>query len=69
MGVGISHRVLKNPADAALVKKHFQILTPENCMKPQPIQPAEGKWNFKRTDEFMDFVRTHKMEAVGHCLV
>jgi len=69
IGVGVSHRVLLEPADAALVRQQFQILTPENCMKPQGIQPAEGEWNFGPTDRFMEFVRAHDMEAVGHCLV
>lgn len=69
IGVGVSHRVLEEPADAALIREHFQILTPENCMKPQGIQPAEGEWNFGPTDRFMAFARTNDLEAVGHCLV
>jgi GH35 family endo-1,4-beta-xylanase len=69
MGVGTSSKVLANPVDAALVKKHFQILTPDNCMKPQSVQPSEGEWNFKATDSFADFARTNGLQVVGHCLV
>ncbi len=69
IGVGVSHRILTSPEDAALIRQQFDILTPENCMKPQGIQPEEGKWNFAATDQFMDFVRTNKLDAVGHCLV
>ena len=69
IGVGVSHRILTSPEDAALIRQHFDILTPENCMKPQGIQPEEGKWNFAATDQFMDFVRKNKLKAVGHCLV
>ncbi|MGC6457846.1 MAG: endo-1,4-beta-xylanase [Akkermansiaceae bacterium] len=69
IGVGVSHRVLENPDDAVLIRQNFGILTPENCMKPQGIQPREGEWNFAATDQFMDFVRANKLEAVGHCLV
>lgn len=69
IGVGVSHRVLENPDDAALIRQNFGILTPENCMKPQGIQPREGEWNFAPTDQFMDFVRANELEAVGHCLV
>lgn len=69
IGVGVSHRVVANSEDADLIKEHFQILTPENCMKPQGIQPAEGKWRFGPTDNFMKFVRENNLEAVGHTLV
>jgi endo-1,4-beta-xylanase len=69
LGVGISHFVLQNPEDAALIRQHFQILTPENCMKPQAIHPAEDKWNFKATDRFVDFARSNQLEVAGHCLV
>ncbi len=69
LGVGVGHWVLENSEDAALIQKHFEILTPENCMKPQGIQPAEGAWAFEATDRFMEFVREHDLKAVGHCLV
>jgi endo-1,4-beta-xylanase len=69
LGVGVSHRALRNPEDAALIRQHFQILTPENCMKPQSIHPAEGEWDFDDADRFVEFARTNKLEVVGHCLV
>ena len=69
IGVGVSHVVLQNAEDAALIRQHFQILTPENCMKPQNIHPAEDRWNFEPTDHFVDFARTNKLDVVGHCLV
>ena len=69
MGVGTSSKVLANPVDAALVKRHFHILTPDNCMKPQAVQPSEGKWNFKTADSFADFARTNGLQVTGHCLV
>lgn len=68
-GVGISFRVLRNERDAALIKQHFEILTPENCMKPQGIHPKENEWNFGPTDSFAQFARDNQLEMVGHCLV
>lgn len=68
-GVGVGHAVLEDPADAALIRQHFQILTPENCMKPQSIHPAEDRWNFAASDGFVDFARAHQLDVVGHCLV
>ncbi len=69
VGVGVSHLVLQSEEDAALIRQHFQILTPENCMKPQGIHPAEDTWNFEATDRFVEFARANDLEVVGHCLV
>jgi GH35 family endo-1,4-beta-xylanase/lysophospholipase L1-like esterase len=69
IGVGVSHLVVQDPEDAALIREHFQILTPENCMKPQNIHPAENQWNFDDSDRFADFARANKLDVVGHCLV
>jgi GH35 family endo-1,4-beta-xylanase/lysophospholipase L1-like esterase len=69
VGVGVSHLVVQNPEDATLIRQHFQILTPENCMKPQNIHPAEDRWNFGDADRFAEFARANKLEIVGHCLV
>jgi GH35 family endo-1,4-beta-xylanase len=69
IGVGVSHQVLQQPEDAAMIRQHFQILTPENCMKPQSIHPAEARWKFEDADRFAEFLRANKLEMVGHCLV
>jgi GH35 family endo-1,4-beta-xylanase/lysophospholipase L1-like esterase len=69
IGVGVSHQVLQQPGDAALIRQHFQILTPENCMKPQSIHPAEDRWDFEAADRFVEFARANKLEVAGHCLV
>ncbi len=69
IGVGVSHFVLQNSEDVDLIRQQFEILTPENCMKPQSIHPAENEWNLAPTDRFVDFARANKLEVVGHCLV
>jgi GH35 family endo-1,4-beta-xylanase len=69
IGVGVGHQVLQQPDDAALIRQHFQILTPENCMKPQNIHPAEDQWKFEDADRFVAFARANKLEVAGHCLV
>jgi len=69
IGVGVGHRVLDDVQDVELLVRHFQILTPENCMKPQEIHPAEETWDFADTDRFVEFARVNDLEVVGHCLV
>lgn len=69
MGVGVSTQVLSEPKCAELIKQQFQILTPENCMKPQSIRPSEDQWNFEAPDRFIEFAKEHDLDVVGHCLV
>ncbi|TWT86949.1 Endo-1,4-beta-xylanase B [Pseudobythopirellula maris] len=69
IGVGVGHRVLDNPAEAELLRRHFSILTPENCMKPQQVHPAEDRWSFDGADRYVDFARANGLEVAGHCLV
>ena len=38
-------------------------------MKPEAVQPSEGKWNFKAADGFADFARNHGLQVTGHALV
>lgn len=69
IGVGLSERVLEDPEDVALVRRHFRIVTPENCMKPQSIHPEEGRWSFDDADRFVRLAGENDLEVVGHCLV
>jgi GH35 family endo-1,4-beta-xylanase len=52
-----------------LVKGHFNIVTPENCMKPGPVHPAEDKWSFERPDALVKWCAENKMAVHGHTLV
>ncbi|QDV87438.1 endo-1,4-beta-xylanase [Planctomycetes bacterium TBK1r] len=69
IGVGVGVDVLQDPQDVALIRQHFQMVTPENCMKPQGIHPEEDRWDFESSDAFADFARANKIDLVGHCLV
>jgi len=70
IGVGTSLRAMTaSEASLALVKREFGYLTPENCMKPQAVQPTRGKMDFSKADAFMDFANSHDLKVVGHCLV
>src|SRR6516162_1753411 len=47
--------------ELSLVKGHFNIVTPENCMKPGPIHPREDTWRFERPDALVKW-------CVANCL-
>lgn len=57
-----------NLAERSLLLAHFNAITPENCMKPGPIQPLEGEFQFKESDALVAFAQTHGMVVTGHCL-
>jgi endo-1,4-beta-xylanase len=69
IGAGISDQISRRTNDWALLTNQFTIVTPENCMKPAAVQPAEGEFNFTQADAFVDFAERHQLRIVGHCLV
>jgi endo-1,4-beta-xylanase len=58
-----------NPAETELVTRHFNVLTPENCMKPGPLQPEPGRFEFGPADALLAFASERGMNVVGHTLV
>jgi endo-1,4-beta-xylanase len=69
IGVGISDRIPQQPMDWPLLKAQFNYVTPENCMKPDPIQREPGVWAWQAPDAFVEFATTNNLKVVGHCLV
>jgi endo-1,4-beta-xylanase len=52
-----------------IVKKHFNSIVAENCMKSERIQPEEGKFNWELADRFVEFGEKNNMHIVGHTLI
>jgi endo-1,4-beta-xylanase len=69
IGVGISDRIHQQSQDWPLLKTHFNYLTPENCMKPDPLQRSENQWRWEAPDAFVNFALSNDFKVVGHCLV
>jgi GH35 family endo-1,4-beta-xylanase/enterochelin esterase-like enzyme len=55
--------------EMGLVRGHFNVVTPENCMKPGPVHPAEDRWNFDRPDALVKWCGENKVAVFGHTLV
>ncbi len=53
----------------AVVEKHFNSLTPENCLKWEKVHPAMLEYNFQPADAFVEFGEERGMFLVGHTLV
>lgn len=59
----------QNAAQAALVKKQFNTITPENVMKWEKIHPELDKFNFGPADRYVEFGTKNGMFIIGHTLV
>ncbi len=56
-------------AAVAIIKKQFNAITAENCMKIEVVQPLEGEFDFNKADQFVAFGEANQMFIVGHTLV
>lgn len=52
-----------------LIKKHFNSIVAENCMKSALIQPKQGEFNFENADQFVEYGEKNDMFIVGHTLI
>ncbi len=71
IGTAMSGREItgKDSAGAELIKKHFNAIVAENCMKPGPIQPREGEFNWEMPDQLVAFGEANNMFITGHVLI
>lgn len=68
IGVAASPFLLKGPL-ADHVKRQFNSLTPENCMKPEALYRGDGNYNFREADELVNFAQANGLAVRGHTLV
>jgi endo-1,4-beta-xylanase len=71
VGVAIGGAVIsgRDPASLAIVETQFNSISPENVLKPQPLNPEPGVWNFAPADAYVEFGEAHGMFIIGHTLV
>jgi endo-1,4-beta-xylanase len=54
---------------AALIKSHFNTITPENVLKWEVVHPRRDVYDFSASDRYVDFGTSNGMFVVGHTLV
>lgn len=59
----------QDPEGAALVRRHFNTITPENVLKWGLVHPEPDRYAFEAADRFVDFGEENGMFIVGHTLV
>lgn len=55
--------------DNEIIKKHFNVFTPENAMKFSSTQRKEGRFSLGKVDEMLQFAFDNDIAVVGHTLV
>lgn len=72
VGVALNTRQTGVGADSTVVRAietHFNSIVAENCMKPEALQPQEGKFKWRKADRFVKFGEDRGMTVIGHVLV
>ena len=72
MGVALNTRqtgAVRDSAVTRIIETHFNSIVAENCMKPEALQPIEGKFKWKQADRFVRFGEERGMAVIGHVLV
>ncbi len=56
-------------AELDLIKSQFNVITPENSMKPGPVHPQENTWNWTQPEALVAFCQDNNIKIMGHTLV
>lgn len=55
-------------AELANIKVNYNVMTPENCMKPRPTHPSEDSYNWTTPDALVDWCEKNDIKVFGHTL-
>ncbi len=72
VGVGSALAIaplVTDDAYRATAGEQFNLITPENDMKPQFVQPTRGVFAFQEADAIVDFARANDIAVHAHTLV
>lgn len=70
IGTAVNIYALDNDASyRQLLGDQFNILTPENAMKFDQVEPEQGVYTFTDADSIVAFAKAHGMQVRGHNLV
>ena len=70
IGTCVNRRAFENdPVYRDVLAREFNIVTPENVMKPGPIHPEPDRYDFTAADALVAFAEEHDMQVHGHALV
>ncbi len=69
VGVALGAHTYAEPRADSLIRRHFNTITAENCMKPHHIGRKEGEYNFEEADKLIAYAEQNGMSVRGHALL
>ncbi|MBN2118668.1 MAG: endo-1,4-beta-xylanase [Anaerolineales bacterium] len=69
VGAALESDQLDSEEHVRLLTRHFNSVTAENNMKPGPIQPTEGNFQWAGPDKLVAFAKENNLAVHGHTLV
>src|SRR6266536_468827 len=67
-GTAIAGGRLNDGAYTTIAAREFNMVTPENEMKPDATEPNQNQFNFTAGDQIYNWATTHGMKVRGHTL-
>ena len=71
IGVAINEKQSENqdPRGDPIIETQFDCISPENCLKWEPVHPRPNQYHFGPADQYVEFGLKHHMFIVGHNLI
>ncbi len=69
VAINVNQSSEQDSLGVAIIKKHFNSVVAENCMKCEVIHPEEHTFNWTDADRFVKFGEDNGMQVIGHCLI
>ena len=67
--INMNHVKGNDPKSDSIVRRHFNSIVAENCMKCEEIHPAEDTYFWDDADAFVDYGQRNNMAIIGHTLI
>lgn len=69
VAINVNQSSEKDSLGVAVVKRHFNSVVAEDCMKCENIHPEEHRFFWDEADQFVKFGEENGMAVIGHCLI
>ena len=69
IAINVDEQKGTDPKVVEAIRKHFNQLMPENCMKQGELVPKQGEYHWEDADQYVKFAEENGLTPIGHCLV
>ena len=69
VGTAVAPQHLSDPAYAKIAGQQFNVITPENELKWETVEPTRGTYDWSAAERLVDFAEAHGQQVRGHVLL